>query len=295
MVPVDKQTEQPVFATYNNGHDFWPLIVEKAFAKIYGNYNAIEFGWASEVIYAITGAPVFNVMRPSGAEEKETSWQELKSSVEMKFVLWANNDKGVHGLSSSHAYAVLGYGWQKKHGRLLHVYNPWSHNYYEGALKDKRGDDGSFWITAEEFWEHFDHVEVAEVRQGYREISLELGNRFRRAKAVLSFRMESNRPFTVSVSTLNERFFKGTECESITDQVDIGMSAWVKPTGGDPVKHWWRMDNDAQFMRFPGKAGDCKVVVEVNYPEKNWDSRVRIYAHEADLGGDNVPELTELE
>merc|ERR1740138_915994 len=73
------------------------------------------------------------------------------------------------------------------------------------------------------------------------------------------------------------------------------MSAWVKPTGGDPVKHWWGMDNDAQFMRFPGKAGDYKVVVEVKYPEKNWDSRVRIYAHEADLDGDNVPELTDLE
>jgi hypothetical protein len=307
MVPMDKQSEKPFFASYNSYNDFkhtpvfWPVILEKAFAKLYGSYKAIESGWGTEAIYAITGAPAFEIRRPrpGSVEEQDARWQELKSSMEKKYPVWANNDEGKHGLTSGHAYAVLGFrevDYQGRSGlsRMLHVYNPWSYNRYNGALEHMKQRDGSFWITAGEFWDNFDHLDVAEVRPGYRETSLDLGERSKSAKAILKFRMESDGPFTVSVSKLNERFFKGTECESLANSERMWLRAQVTPTGGGPIEAWRDRDHDAKFMRFPGKAGDYEIFVKVKYPRKNWDTRVRIYADEQEFVRQQ-PVLTEIE
>ncbi len=34
---------------------FWPLLLEKAFAKIYHSYESLEFGDSSEVLRDLTG------------------------------------------------------------------------------------------------------------------------------------------------------------------------------------------------------------------------------------------------
>ena len=44
--------------------DFWAIILEKAWAKIYGTYMRTEGGWHEEVWYGLTGAPV-NAIRHS--------------------------------------------------------------------------------------------------------------------------------------------------------------------------------------------------------------------------------------
>jgi hypothetical protein len=313
MVPMDQKTEQPFFASYkgdlagdraaHNGNagylapNFWPVILEKAFAKIYGSYKAIESGFGTEVIYAITGAPAFDIDRPSNAYgEKDVKWQQLKSSLDNKYPVWASNDGGKYGLSDGHAYAVLGiHDETARTRRMLHVYNPWGENFYNGQRKDLRQADGSFWILEDEFWANMDYVTVAEVRKGYREISLDLGTRQKSAEAALKFRMKSDRPFVVSVSTLNKRFFEGTQCEGLAkgSAHSVRLNARETPAGGAPTEEWWGTGNAVYFSRFPGKAGEYKIFTKVSYPEKNWDTRVRIYAHELDLAADNAPVLVD--
>ena len=40
-----------------HGSEIWVLLLEKAWAKIYGSYENIEAGYTREALYALTGAP----------------------------------------------------------------------------------------------------------------------------------------------------------------------------------------------------------------------------------------------
>lgn len=37
------------FSKVSTDKDFWPLILEKAYAKIHGNYQIIEGGWVIKI------------------------------------------------------------------------------------------------------------------------------------------------------------------------------------------------------------------------------------------------------
>lgn len=42
-----------------NDMNIWSVLLEKAFAKINGNYEAINDGWQSESLRILTGAPTY--------------------------------------------------------------------------------------------------------------------------------------------------------------------------------------------------------------------------------------------
>ena len=69
-IPTYVDTKEPVFASvdfikkknrfkFKNDFEFWPLILEKAWAKIYGSYSNIDKGCSGTVYKALTNAPPF--------------------------------------------------------------------------------------------------------------------------------------------------------------------------------------------------------------------------------------------
>ena len=42
---------------FTHGNELWPMLVEKAWAKVFKNYTNIIGGYPREVLRAITGAP----------------------------------------------------------------------------------------------------------------------------------------------------------------------------------------------------------------------------------------------
>ena len=51
---------QWAYAKIVNDSELWPLILEKAWAKLSGSYKNTEAGWPSRVFHSLTGAPVHN-------------------------------------------------------------------------------------------------------------------------------------------------------------------------------------------------------------------------------------------
>lgn len=55
-IPCNKGTKEPKFAKHHN-NEMWAMLLEKAFAKMYGSYAALEGGLMSWGLTAITGNP----------------------------------------------------------------------------------------------------------------------------------------------------------------------------------------------------------------------------------------------
>lgn len=55
----DSDTLKPTYAEVPRDGAIWNLILEKAIAKLYGNYELLEGGTMGNVISALTGAPYF--------------------------------------------------------------------------------------------------------------------------------------------------------------------------------------------------------------------------------------------
>lgn len=62
FIPIVKQGQQHLFAN-PNGREMWVVILEKAFAKWCGNYNALKGGYPLWAFNAITGDPVYALVQ----------------------------------------------------------------------------------------------------------------------------------------------------------------------------------------------------------------------------------------
>ena len=51
---------EPLFANQGADGSVWPSIVEKAFAKRYGNYQHMEGGWMATGVSVLTGSPFYS-------------------------------------------------------------------------------------------------------------------------------------------------------------------------------------------------------------------------------------------
>lgn len=74
----------PAFGQITGDFDFWPLILEKAWSKLFGSYNKTHFGSGSEVIKALTQAPVVTV---NHNEDPDIIWNKLVDGVKNKYIM----------------------------------------------------------------------------------------------------------------------------------------------------------------------------------------------------------------
>lgn len=171
--------------------EFWPALLEKAYAKFYGSYGAIEGGFPSEAMIDFTGGIIeryvfrrpppnlFSIILKSHERGSLISScvNRTHSSTEENFA---------KGIVEGHAYSVtkahvLNAG-SKKEVKVVRIKNPWSNETeWNGPFADKSSewnfvsekvknelkvqfcDDGEFWMTMTDFLEHFDSIEICHV------------------------------------------------------------------------------------------------------------------------------------
>ncbi|OMJ74153.1 hypothetical protein SteCoe_26972 [Stentor coeruleus] len=168
--------------------EMWVLLLEKGWAKRFGSYWAIDAGLTEDSLRDLTGAPCETV-----EIEDEKLWEKVHTANAKDYIMTAGStgDDGCGdlvsevGLITLHAYAIINAQEVKtKRGveRLLNIRNPWGGTEWTGdwsdssslwtpEIKKKLGwedkDDGSFWMSFEDFKHYFSGVTICRVHDDY--------------------------------------------------------------------------------------------------------------------------------
>ncbi|KAK0386369.1 hypothetical protein NLU13_6206 [Sarocladium strictum] len=184
----EKQTGSKAlyFSHCENENETWLPLLEKAYAKVHGDYEAIDGGWSGIAVEDLTGG-VTTVLAGNAVLRKDRLWHELVKSGEVDgefvFALSARScgwTSAHNGIALSHAYSVLkAIEVQDEEGnrhRLVRVRNPWGEkssrgmgewfgpwsdgskewtSYMVQKMNHKPADDGNFWISFTDLLDNF--------------------------------------------------------------------------------------------------------------------------------------------
>ncbi|KAK0124621.1 calpain 2, (m II) large subunit [Cadophora gregata] len=173
------------FASCAHPQETWVPLLEKAFAKAHGDFEAIAGGWPGEGVEDLTGGITTEIVS-ADILDRDQLWTESFLNVNKEFLFGAgtrhygssSEDRagGRQGIQDGHAYSVLR-AVEYKGERLLMVKNPWGDTEWNGrwsdgskewtpeALKELDftfGNEGIFWMPYESFLERF--VEIWRAR-----------------------------------------------------------------------------------------------------------------------------------
>ncbi|KAK3387482.1 calpain family cysteine protease [Podospora didyma] len=176
-------SEALYFAKCEDKNETWLPLLEKAYAKVHNDYEAISGGYPGEAVEDMTGG-VTTTVASNRVLKKDKLWRELvNSDGEFVFALSALGtgwDWKKGGLALGHAYSILGateeVGEEGEKVRLVRIRNPWGERasngigewngpwsdgskewtpYWLKKLNHKFGDDGIFWMSYKDVLDTF--------------------------------------------------------------------------------------------------------------------------------------------
>ncbi|MEE6475329.1 hypothetical protein FKM82_010711, partial [Ascaphus truei] len=176
-----------VFVHSADLNEFWSALLEKAYAKLYGSFEALKGGSTIEAMEDFTGG-VSEVFETKGAPDNlnEMMDKALKRGSMLGCSIDVTNSaeteaKTPEGLVKGHAYSITGLDKVNYRGQklqLIRIRNPWGQVEWSGAWSDNSSewnsvdaaekirlcqtalDDGEFWMKFEDFKRYFDKIEI---------------------------------------------------------------------------------------------------------------------------------------
>ncbi|KAG7316006.1 hypothetical protein KOW79_020872 [Hemibagrus wyckioides] len=176
-----------VFLHSADNNEFWSALMEKAYAKLNGSYEALKGGSTLEAMEDFTGgvgelyetkkapADLFTILKKALDRGSMMGCSiDITSSAE-------SEAQTTTGLVKGHAYSITGLEEVNYRGgkvRLIRVRNPWGQVEWNGPwsdnsrewsvvdksdkirLLDRATDDGEFWMEFEDFKANYDRVEL---------------------------------------------------------------------------------------------------------------------------------------
>ncbi|XP_021342177.1 calpain-A-like [Mizuhopecten yessoensis] len=176
-----------IYARSTDPTEFWVALIEKAYAKLHGSYEAIEGGQAMNALVDLTGG----LAERHEVINKDPVLYRLVDRAILSGAFVACSRKGdwrlstiadPNGLVSGHAYTITDIR-KIKHERgeekLVRIRNPWAdNNEWKGSWSDndvnwhwvddetkkeiglQLKDDGEFWMSYRDFCKHFQEVTI---------------------------------------------------------------------------------------------------------------------------------------
>ncbi|XP_071129404.1 calpain-B-like [Mytilus edulis] len=194
LLPTDGR--ELIYARNNSDLDeFWPALLEKAYAKLRGNYEALDGGKTQDAIVDMTGSIPETIDLKDKSKIPDNLYDLVWKSYQMNSLMGAGiNLPGntrtpevemSNGLVMGHAYSITGITsvpYKGKNIQLLRLRNPWGNSEWTGDWSDhseqiknispeartKLGivirDDGEFWISFLDVLRIFDEIQLCHLQ-----------------------------------------------------------------------------------------------------------------------------------
>ncbi|XP_053836981.1 calpain-3 isoform X3 [Vidua macroura] len=178
---------QLVFTKSSQRNEFWSALLEKAYAKLHGSYEALKGGNTTEAMEDFTGGVTeFYEIK----DAPKDIYKIMKHAIDRGSLMASSIDTIVPrqyetrmscGLVKGHAYSVTAVEevlFKGEKIRLVRLRNPWGQVEWNGAWSDKSEEwdsvneaekirlqhkvveDGEFWISFQDFMRHFTKLEI---------------------------------------------------------------------------------------------------------------------------------------
>ena len=225
------------------GDELWVLLLEKAYAKLHGNYVQLRAGFVSHGMADLTGCPTQNYRFPKDRDEgyADDLWEKLDNADAKGWIMCAGTpgvdrftegggpDKS-HGIVPGHAYSVIA-AKEREGIKLLNIRNPWGQFEWGGAWSDNSEEwteemieafepnfdakDGSFWMSYEDFYNGYDSITICKV-ENWNEVRMrgifmrlfeadDTDEDFVLSKFYYSFRLEEETSIEIGLHQEDER------------------------------------------------------------------------------------------
>ncbi|KAM8915941.1 calpain-1 catalytic subunit-like isoform 1-T2 [Spinachia spinachia] len=176
---------QLIFVRSSDPTEFWPALLEKAYAKVCGSYSDMNSGTPAEALVDFTGGVHMSIELQDPPRDL---WDLMFRAGQSKCLMGCGTPQGdtaenivlPNGLVQGHAYAVTGVKQMMSNGkpvRLVRLWNPWGTREWKGAWSDGSSlwqtvipqdremclsirDDGEFWMTLEDFCKFYSLLDI---------------------------------------------------------------------------------------------------------------------------------------
>jgi Calpain family cysteine protease len=204
------------------GIEIWLVLLEKAWAKLFGAYSAIEFAMSSEVWEIMLGIPTI-VHQVDGMEE-DILWRRIMEADRSNFYLTAatrENAKEKGGLISTHSYTMIS-AFEINEHKIIKMRNNWDpynrdRDYSDtsplwGDTNELRAQvgwmstrDGVFFISFKDFRTYFTEVMIGHVYNTWHYSSVDCKSTSNHAE-YFTFSVKEPTHAYLRVHQRNERF-----------------------------------------------------------------------------------------
>ncbi|XP_066494215.1 calpain-12 [Tiliqua scincoides] len=166
--------------------EFWMPLLEKAYAKLNGSYEAMSGGYMNEAFVDFTGGigEALPLKAPNRGLFKSIQAALSRHSLMGAFIQVSSHQdrelQTAEGLVKGHAYSITGIHKLELEGkkvRLLRLRNPWGFQEWNGRWSDNsplwsnldpvlqtklcaNREDGEFWMQLVDFIHYFDTLEI---------------------------------------------------------------------------------------------------------------------------------------
>ncbi|KAG0339858.1 hypothetical protein BG000_001201 [Podila horticola] len=169
------------FSKCQDERETWLPLLEKAYAKIHGDYESLDGGFTAEGNEDLTGG-VASLLFTSDILDTDKFWEFEMQRVNKETLMGcyiSNPDPSGerHGIVSSHAYSVLRIAVVNGE-RIVQIRNPWGKTEWNGDWSDdsekwtsetmshlqhEDKDDGKFWMSYKDFLRIFDTIDMCRI------------------------------------------------------------------------------------------------------------------------------------
>ncbi|XP_058472244.1 calpain-1 catalytic subunit-like [Solea solea] len=174
-----------IFVHSKDPNEFWPALLEKAYAKVCGSYADMRAGTPAEAMMDFTGGVLMHI---DLSDPPANMWDLMFRAGQTTSLMSCGTHPGEtsdntvlrNGLVQGHAYTVTGLKQLTSGGKLVHLvrlWNPWGKGEWNGDWSDKSSlwltvnaqdrhmchsvrDDGEFWMTLQEVCQFYSDLSI---------------------------------------------------------------------------------------------------------------------------------------